>query len=174
VEVQKIHEKLLAHFGDKIILGFSEEASDPKKGFSDPFITVLGSAVDRVGIFCKTEKGLDFDFCQSITGMDTGDTLTCVYHLYSYTHHHTLVYKAEIPRSAPALPSTVSVWPACDWYEREVFDLFGVDFPGHPDLRRLLLPEDWEGHPMLKDYQEKPQYNGIPTTRENPLDLREP
>jgi len=57
------------------------------------------------------------------------------------------------------------VWPAAAWHERETFDLFGVDFPGNPDMRRILLPEDWVGHPLLKDYEEPDSYRGIPTTR---------
>jgi len=168
VEVTKIHEKLKAHFGEAVILSLAEVDDEVK----DPFITVAGAKVDRVCMYCKAEAVLDFDFCQSITGMDTGDTLTCVYHLYSYTHRHTLVLKTTTTeRVGAALPSITYVWPAADWYEREVAEMYGIQFTGHPDLRPLLLPEGWQGYPMLKDYVEQPDYVGIPTTRENPLDL---
>ena len=167
MDITKIYHKLLDHFGDAIILGLTE-ADDAVK---DPFITVRGDKVDRVGMFCKVEADLACDFLQSITGVDTGETLTCVYHLFSYGKKHTLVLKAAVPRDAAVLPSSVYVWPSANWYERETYDLFGVTFTGHPDLRRLLLPEDWEGHPGRKDYVQGPEYNGIPTSRENPLDL---
>jgi NADH-quinone oxidoreductase subunit C len=169
MDITQMHQKLVDHFGPEVILDLTEAA----EGIKDPFITVEGARIHRICLYCRVEAELGFDFCQSITGMDTGDTLTCVYHLYSYTNRHTLVLKAATPREDPRLPSCVEVWPAANWYEREVYDLFGIDFEGHPDLRRLLLPEDWEGHPGRKDWQEKPTYNGIPTTRENPLDLLE-
>lgn len=167
MDITEIHQALVSHFGDEVIRGLTAV----EEGIRDPFLTVAGDEIDRVGLFCRVEPGLAFDFCQSITGLDTGETVTCVYHLYSYRHLHTLVLKTTTPRAEPVLPSCVSVWPAVDWYEREVYDLFGVRFEGHPDLRRLLLPEDWVGHPGLKDYVEQPTYRGIPTTRENPLDL---
>lgn len=170
METKAIYDKLLAHFGDGIILGLTEADAEIK----DPFITVLGDQVDRVCRYCKVEEKLDCDFLQDICGVDTGDTITCVYHLYSYPHKHTLVIKAITPKEAPVLPSCVTVWPTANWHERETYDMFGVTFEGHPELRRLLLPEDWEGHPMLKDYKQGPEYNGIPTTRENPLDLLDP
>ncbi len=171
METAKIHERLLNHFGPEIVLGLTAEVSDPKAGRTDPYITVRADRIDKVCLLCKVEKGLQFDFLQSITGLDDGERITCVYHLYAYALKHTLVLKASTPRDGASLPSVVYVWPAADWYEREVYDLFGVDFPGHPDLRRLLMPEDWEGHPMRKDYVEPASYNGMSTRRENPLDL---
>ena len=169
MEINKIYQKLTKHFGSDVILGLTEA----EEGVCDLFILVEGRRIDKVCLYCRSEAVLAFDFCQSITGMDTGETLTCVYHLFSYRHKHTLILKATTSRSAAKLPSSVVAWPVADWYEREIYDLFGIDFEGHPDLRRLLLPEDWDGHPMLKGWQEKPLYNGIPTTRENPLDLLE-
>ena len=179
MNIEKIHERLLQHFGSDIVL----DLTSAQEGIRDPFITVAGPRIDKVCLFCRVEPDLALDFCQSITGTDTGETLTCVYHLFSYARRHTLVLKCATPRSQPALPTCTGVWPAANWYEREVFDLLGVVFDGHPDLRRLLLPDDWVGHPMLKDYKEQPVYHAtvgprnnplqmdIPTTRENPLDL---
>jgi NADH-quinone oxidoreductase subunit C len=66
-------------------------------------------------------------------------------------------------------PSVEQVFKAAQWHEREIYDLLGVTFTGHSDLRRILLPDDWKGHPLLKDYMEEPEYQGMPTTRENPL-----
>jgi NADH-quinone oxidoreductase subunit C len=179
MNIEKIHERLLGHFGEGVILGLTPA----EEMIRDPFITVDPRRIDKVCLFCRVEPDLAFDFCQSITGMDTGDTLTCVYHLFSYPKKHTLVLKTSTPRDDAHLPSIATVWPSADWYEREVYDLFGVRFDGHPDLRRLLLPDDWEGHPMLKDWKQKPTYTTtvgpdanplamtIPTRRENPLDL---
>ena len=169
MDTTAIHAKLLDHFGDEVIVGLTEA----EEMLRDPFITVAGARIDKVCLYCRVEPKLAFDFCQSITGLDTGETLTCVYHLYSYGNRHTLVLKTDTPRAEPRLPSSVHVWPAADWYEREVYDLYGIEFTGHPDLRRLLLPEDWEGHPMRKDWVEPATYRGIPTTRDNPLDLLE-
>ncbi len=76
-----------------------------------------------------------------------------------------------LDREDPTMPSIVNVWSAANWQERECYDLFGVLFEGHPDLRRLLLPDDFEGHPLRKDYEEKDEYHGIPTVRPNPIEL---
>jgi NADH-quinone oxidoreductase subunit C len=169
MELNVIYEKLLSRFGAETILGLTEA----QEGIRDPFITIAGKRVDAICRYCRDEPDLAFDFLQSLTALDNGEMLAGVYHLFSYVHGHTLVLKAETPRAEPSFPSTVSVWPAADWYEREAYDLFGIDFHGHPDLRRLLLPEDWEGYPMRKDWQEQPSYRGMPTTRDNPLDLLE-
>jgi NADH-quinone oxidoreductase subunit C len=74
--------------------------------------------------------------------------------------------RVETDRKAPSIPSVSSVWPAADWHEREAYDLMGIDFAGHPDQRRILCPDDWEGHPLRKDYDFPLEYHGIPATTE--------
>src|SRR5882762_7934202 len=93
-----------------------------------------------------------------------------VYHLYSYSTRHAFILKVELDRAAPSVPSVESVWKSADWLEREQYDLLGVTFEGHPDLRRIMLPDDWVGNPLRKDYAEQPEYHQISTTRESPLD----
>ena len=75
-----------------------------------------------------------------------------VYHLHSIERNERLRVKCRISGAAPEIESVTSVWRGADWYEREVFDLFGIKFTGHPDLRRIMMPDDWEGHPLRKDY----------------------
>jgi NADH-quinone oxidoreductase subunit C len=91
-----------------------------------------------------------------------------VYHLSSYTHKHRFVLKVTLPRwkgdkagELPEVPSVTGLWSTADWHEREVFDLCGVHFTGHPDLTRILLSEDWVGHPLRKDYEFPLEYHGI-------------
>jgi NADH-quinone oxidoreductase subunit C len=79
------------------------------------------------------------------------------------------VLKVNATRDDPVVATVSSVWSAADWQEREVFDLLGVTFTGHPDLRRILMPEDWPGHPLRKDFVEPQEYHGIPTSRESLL-----
>ncbi len=167
MQTSEIFQKLLNHFGKDVILELTEANEEVR----DPFITVLAKKIDKISLYCRVETDFYFDHCQSITGVDTQETFTCVYHLFSYVHKHTLVIKTTVAREDPSLPSCIAVWPSADWYEREVYDLYGVRFEGHPDLRRLLLPEDWQGHPMRKDWQEPPTYRTMSTSRETPLDL---
>ncbi|MCA9797913.1 MAG: NADH-quinone oxidoreductase subunit C [Cyanobacteria bacterium HKST-UBA04] len=89
-----------------------------------------------------------FDLLLSVSGVDNKTTLTAVYHLYSTKTKAKLVVKAN----GDKLPSVVSVWPGADWHEREAYDLFGIQFDGHPNLKRILMPDDWVGHPLRKDY----------------------
>jgi NADH-quinone oxidoreductase subunit C len=114
-----------------------------------------------------------FDFLQNLTAVDwiKEERIELVYHLWSYARRQERVVKIDLPRGEPTVPSVADVWRAANWYEREQYDLFGVGFAGHPDLRRILLPDDWPGHPMRKDYVEAPSYNGMPTTRANTLEL---
>jgi NADH-quinone oxidoreductase subunit C len=107
----------------------------------------------------------------SLSGVDYPKTSTIqvVYHLYSYSHRHMMVLKVSASRDDPVIRTVAGVWRAANWHEREVFDLLGVRFEGHPDMRRLLMPEDWLGHPLRKDFVEPEEYHGIKTSRESPI-----
>lgn len=99
---------------------------------------------------------LSFDHLADLCGVDylgkKEPRFQVVYHLLSLRHRHLIRIKAEVPEEDCALDSVVAVWAGANWHERECYDLFGVVFKGHPDLRRILLPEDWEGYPLRKDY----------------------
>jgi NADH-quinone oxidoreductase subunit C len=127
----------------------------------------------RVAEFLKTDPRFSIDSLECLTGIDHPDraNIAVVYHLFSYALRHRIVMKVFLPREAPEVATLCRVWSVANWQERECYDLLGVVFTGHPDLRRILLPDDWEGHPLRKDYRERAEYHGIPTTRPNPLEL---
>jgi NADH-quinone oxidoreductase subunit C len=143
------------------------------EGTRDPFFRARAERWRDVAACLRDDGALRFDFLQNLTAVDwiKQDKIEVVYHLWSYALRHGCVVKLELPRARPEAPSVADLWRAADWYEREQFDLLGVAFPGHPDLRRILMPEDWLGHPMRKDYVEAPSYRGMPTTRPSPLEL---
>ncbi|HEV8320073.1 MAG TPA: NADH-quinone oxidoreductase subunit C [Myxococcota bacterium] len=127
----------------------------------------------EVARFLKADPRLRFDFLMNLCGIDWKDKLGVVYHFFSYPFRHRFGIKVPAPYEDPHVPSLGGVYKTALWQEREAYDLYGVVFDGHPDLRRVLMPEDWVGHPMRKDYQEPPDYRGIPTTRPNPLVILE-
>lgn len=138
---------------------------DPGKGDSHALVPA-----DRWHQACKvlrSDAALHFDFLRSLCGVDRADdgAIEIVAHLFSYRHRQAFVLKTRTGRDSPRIDSVADVWPAAIWHERETFDLLGVDFTGNPDLRRILLPDDWVGHPLRKDYQEQESYRGIPTSR---------
>ena len=110
-----------------------------------------------------------FDFCSDVTAVDwppRQKRFDVVYCLYSTQHRHRVRLKVRAAEDEP-VPSVAGVWPAANWLEREVYDLFGVNFVGHPDRRRILMPEEWQGHPQRKDY---PLEGPGELLMENPLD----
>ena len=111
-----------------------------------------------------------FEFLSDLAGVDTGLVMQVVYHLWSYSQQHSFILKCMLDRAKPEIASVESVWKAADWLEREQFDLMGIVFTGHPDLRRIMLPDDWVGNPLRKDYKEQASWHNISTTRENSLE----
>ena len=109
----------------------------------------------RVCDFVKSDLELGFTFLSDITPVDRfplEPRFEVNYHLLSMERRERLRLKVSVPGTDPVVPSVTTIWPGADWHEREAFDLFGLRFEGHPDLRRILMPDDWEGHPLRKDY----------------------
>ncbi|MFZ5472022.1 MAG: NADH-quinone oxidoreductase subunit C [Myxococcota bacterium] len=161
---EQIHAKLAAKFG---------EAVGTLTAAKDPFCVFKKERVEEIFRFLHDEPELAFDFLQDETATDhpKEGLVRVVYHFYSYTHRHLFVGKVELDRTSPELASAEPVWKAANWMEREIYDLYGVTFTGHSDLRRILLPYDWVGHPLRKDYSEAGGYRDISNVRDNPLDL---
>ena len=150
---------------DILATRFGEAIAELDETGKDPFIVVEAGRIAEVCRFARATGELAFDYLSSLSAVDTDADLGVVYHLFSMRYKHTLVLKVFVPREKPQAPTVQGVWPAANWMEREAWDLMGIIFAGHPDLRRLLLPEDWQGHPLRKDFVEQPDYNGISTTR---------
>ena len=154
---------------------------DKKLDALDPFIVVEPANLVEVCRFLRDDPRLKFDLLNCISGVDYLELdpkkvakagyephLEVVYHLSSFAHQRRLVVKVLLPRwkdnkpgELPEVPTLTSIWPAADWHEREVYDLSGVSFTGHPDLCRILLADDWVGHPLRKDYEFPLEYHGI-------------
>jgi len=166
---EAIYKHLEAKFGSETVFDYHADANKDR----DPWFQVAPWEIENVCEHLRTDRDLAFDYLECITGVDYPDDkrIAVVYHIYSYTKKHRVVLKAYLDREDPAMPTLVNVWSTANWQERECFDLLGVLFEGHPDLRRLLLPDDWEGHPLRKDYEEQDEYHGIPTIRPNPIEL---
>ncbi|HEX6082001.1 MAG TPA: NADH-quinone oxidoreductase subunit C [Methylomirabilota bacterium] len=109
---------------------------------------------------CRDDAALAFDLLLDVTAVDylrfpgreDGPRFEVVYHLYSVAHNHRVRLKVPVEQDDPVVPTACGLWPIANWLEREVWDMFGIRFEGHPDLRRLLLYEEFQGHPLRKDY----------------------
>ena len=160
---RQIHQRLLAELGD-VVGPLAEQRGAP-------FAPVSAARLVEAARFLKFTPGIELDHCDDLTALDWPKraVIEVVYHLFSYRHRHGLVLKVTVDRRQPVAPSVQGVWKAANWMERECHDLFGVAFTGHPDLRRILLPDDWQGWPLRKDYQEAGGYHAISNLRENPM-----
>ena len=160
---------------------FGPAVTGKKLDALDPWVSVDPARLVEVCTFLRDDPRLRFELLNCITAVDYLEPdpkkapksgfdphLELVYHLSSFTHRHRFVLKLMLPRwkdnvpgQLPDVASVSGVWATADWHERETFDLCGVTFTGHPDLRRILLAEDWEGHPLRKDYEFPLEYHDI-------------
>ena len=149
MQAPAIHAKLMEKFGPEAIVAFDEKALQP-------FAVVAVERIAEVAAFAKSDPELALDNLMCLSAVDwpkeTPPRMEVVYHLYSYAHLHTFVMKVHVPRDGARVPTCETVWGVANWHEREAFDMFGIAFTGHPDLRRILLPDDWQGYPLRKDW----------------------
>ncbi len=167
------YDQLKQRFGDKIT-GSNLEAIDP-------WIEVSPAGLREVCLYLRDEPSLRFNYLNCVSGVDYFEPdakkaakvtwqphTEVVYHLWSLPNKVSLVLKVMLPRwkndivgEIPEVPTVSDIWPTADWHEREVYDLSGIRFLGHPNLRRILCPEDWVGYPLRKDYEQPLEYHGI-------------
>lgn len=151
---QEILDDLKAKFGAAII--------DGKMEVPQPWIQVACDKTKEICEYLRDKDRLKFDYMSCLSGVDYNDgKLGAVYHLTSMPFKHKIILKAICTKENPHVQSVASVWGTANWHEREAFDLIGIVFDGHPDLRRILLPYDWEGHPLRKDYKVPEFYDGM-------------
>ena len=152
---EEIFKKLREKFGDKI-LEIDLEAVEP-------LATVAPKSIAEIAAFLKNEPDLGFTSLMCLSSIDLDEeNLQVVYHLHSIEHSHKIILAVVVPKRNPKVPTVSSVWRTADWHEREAYDLMGTKFTGHPDLRRILCPDDWEGHPLRKDYVVQEFYRDMP------------
>ena len=149
-------------------LRFGEAVVETHANAGDATAVVTRERVVHVLQTCRDDAELGFDVLMDLTAVDysrfpgreDGPRFEVVYHLYSVPHNHRLRVKVRVDEDDPVVPSATRLWPIANWFEREVWDMFGVRFDGHPDLRRILMYEEFVGHPLRKDY---------PVNRRQPL-----
>ncbi len=166
-------DRLKHRFGDKVTGGSLDAL--------DPWVEVAPAALVEVCTYLRDQPDLRFNYLNCITAVDFLETdpkkaakvswqphLEVVYHLWSVPNRVSLVVKVMLPHwkddvagELPELPTVSDVWRTADWHEREVYDLSGVRFIDHPNMRRILCPEDWLGYPLRKDYEMPLEYHGI-------------
>jgi len=143
-----IAEKIKEQFPDQVI--------DTAEFRDQVAVIVKRDKIVEICRYLHDDPHLSLDHLQDVTAVDYLNKkdvrFEVVYNLYSIKYHHKIRIRAQVPENDPEIDSVVPIWAGANWHERECFDMFGIVFTGHPDLRRILLPEDWEGHPLRKDY----------------------
>lgn len=153
--IDQLKEIISTHVGGEVVID----------GNTTPVSIIISS--DKIFEVCDhlyKHPDLYFDSLSCLTGLDNGKeagTMEVVYNLYSIPFNHHLMLKVVLPREKPEIDSVVSIWHTANWQEREAFDMYGIIFKNHPDLRRILMPADWDGFPLQKDYQQQEEYRGI-------------
>ncbi len=155
--ILEIYERLKQEFPD---VEFALEEIHP-----DPVIRVPAPEIEKVAKFLCDSEECRFDSLMCLTGVETKEEFQVVYSLYSMKLHHSVTIRcANSLEEGLSVPTVSRVWETAEWHEREAYDFFGIEFIDHPDPRRILLPDDWEGHPLRKNYEAQKEWHGIPLT----------
>lgn len=141
---------------------FGEAILDSKLTVLQPWIQIAPTKTKEIGLFLRDDPSLQMNYLSCLSGVDYNNgTFGVVYHVNSTIFKHGIVLKVVVPRENPRVQSVSAVWRTAEWHEREAYDMFGILFDEHPDLRRILLPDDWDGYPLRKDYKVQEFYHGI-------------
>ena len=152
-----IHEQVLKCLRKKFPGSIVETEEMPAD-----FIPINQKNWAEIAAFLRDDPDLRFDSLQCITGVDLGEEgMDVRYNFHSMTHLHKIEIRISVDSENPRIPSIEQIWRVGDWFEREVYDMYGIIFDGHRDLRRILLPDDWEGWPLRKDYETQETFHGI-------------
>ena len=132
----------------------AEWVTEAVEAFGEVTVIVPAASIVDICFFLKTQHGFDLlsDICGADRGPEEDPRFAVNYHLFSTIHFKRLRLKVRLSEDDPKVPSVTGIWKTADWHERETYDMFGVVFEGHPDLRRILLPSDFDGHALRKDY----------------------
>ena len=142
---------------EEVLFNLADDLIKTEITLGDVVIHVSPKALYRVAGLLKTNMELSFDYLSQISGVDYLEQdreprFEAVYELHSIKHGHSIRLRVHLDEENPTVPTVTSIWKGADFPERELFDMFGFNVTGHPNLKRLIMPEDWEGHPLLKDY----------------------
>ncbi len=162
MSTEQVLESLKKQFPDRELSVDSGKAGDS-------WIVVQPADIKEIMAFLCNEQGLNYLAC--LSGVDYEDALAVVYQIRSLESLTEVMVKVMLPRESPKVSSLWELYGAADWFEREAFDLLGIEFEGHPDLRRIMMPEDWIGYPLRKDYVFPEEYHGMPCSRPDPHEL---
>ncbi len=178
MSVRQSIEILKEKFGAKILEAVPEPtpATKDSAGVKDPYVRVAREDLVEIATFCRDDPRLRYDMLSCLSAVDypKENKIQLVYHLDSIPQNHWLTIKVDLPRDDALCPTLENVWRTADWHEREAYDLMGVIFEGHHNLVRILCAEDWEGHPLRKDYVMPETYHGIPNAFEMFYDVQNP
>ncbi|MFP8487838.1 NADH-quinone oxidoreductase subunit C [Gracilimonas sp. Q87] len=157
-EPKEIFEYLIQEFGEE---GLSFETGD----VGEPWIEIPAESVIQIMKFLRDDPGLQFNVLMCLSGVhyDSEEALGVTYHINSTINSSKLALKVKVPEEDAIVPSVESIWKTANWHEREAYDMVGIRFKDHPNLKRILTAEDWEGYPLRKDYVQQEFYQGIPT-----------
>ncbi len=178
-------DAVTAHAAKRIAERFPDAILEAVETGRHPFLRIRPERLVEVATFLRDERDLLYDSCHLVSGVDWppktpadgAGSQEAVYHLVSYARRPDplykknatkndgfLVLKVRVPRDNPEVPSVMGVWGSADWHERETYDLVGIRFTGRGAVRRILLPEDWPGHPLRKDWEYPAEFHGVPVT----------